>query len=133
MPYLNAKIPAGQSAETASKVAAVLADLTVEVLKKKRELTSVAVEFIPPAQWFIGGPSAAAQNVATFYLDIKVTEGTNTKEEKAAYVAKVFAALEAVLGPLHPASYVVIHEIHADAWGYEGATQEFRYIQGKAL
>lgn len=133
MPYLSAKISGPQSPEMTNKVATVLADLTVEVLKKKRELTSVAVEFVSASQWFVGGASVATQNVATFYLDIKVTEGTNTKDEKALYVSKVFLAFETLFGKLHPASYIVIHEVRGDAWGYQALTQEFRYIKGKAL
>lgn len=133
MPYLNAKISGTPSADTASKLAAALADLTTEVLKKKRELTSIAIEFVPETQWFAGGATVAEQNLATFYLDIKVTEGTNTKDEKASYVSKVFAAIASLLGKLHPASYIVIHEVRGDAWGYQGSTQEFRYIKGKAL
>src|SRR5215467_12091411 len=131
MPYLNAKISTPHSAETASKIAGVLADLTVEMLKKARELTSVAIEFLPPDQWFVGGPPVSAQGLNTFFLEIKVTEGTNTKDEKARYVSGVFGAMESLLGTLHPASYIVIHEVRADAWGYQGSTQEFRYIKGK--
>jgi 4-oxalocrotonate tautomerase len=48
-------------------------------------------------------------------------------------VQRVFAGMQSILGPLDPASYVVIHEVRADAWGYGGATQEFRYVAGKAL
>ena len=133
MPYLNAKMSGPPSSDTANRAAALLADLTAEILKKRRELTSIAVEFVPATQWFVAGMSAAAQNVATFYLDIKVTEGTNTKDEKALYVSKVFSAIELLLGKLHPASYIVIHEVRGDAWGYQGSTQEFRYIKGKGL
>jgi 4-oxalocrotonate tautomerase len=133
MPYLNAKLCAPESAETTVRIAALLTDLTAEVLRKKRELASVAVEYLAPQQWFIGGTSLASQGVATFYLDIKVTEGTNTKDEKALYVQKVFAAVEAVIGKLNTASYIVIHEVRGDAWGYQGATQEYRYINGKRL
>ncbi len=118
MPYLNAKLCAPESAETTAKIAALLTDLTAEVLRKKRELTSVAVEYLAPQQWFIGGTSLVSQGVTTFYLDIKVTEGTNTKDEKALYVQKVFAAVETVIGKLNPASYIVIHEVRGDAWGY---------------
>lgn len=75
----------------------------------------------------------STSGVSTFYLDIKVTEGTNTKNEKAAYVKQVFAGMEAILGRVASASYIVIHEVHADAWGYQGETQEFRYIKGKSL
>jgi 4-oxalocrotonate tautomerase len=40
--------------------------------------------------------------------------------------------MTALLGDLARASYVVIHEVNADAWGYSGQTQEFRYIRGKS-
>ena len=81
MPYLNLKLCASSSPETASRLAQCLTDLTAEILKKKRELTAVAVEFVAPAHWHIGGASLAAQSLRSFYLDIKVTEGTNTKDE----------------------------------------------------
>ncbi|MHB1334150.1 MAG: tautomerase family protein [Sulfuriferula sp.] len=133
MPYLNAKISAPQSAETTNRIATFLTEFTADVLGKKKELTSVAVEYVAANEWFIGGASVASKGLATFYLDIKITEGTNTKNQKADYVQKVFAAFESVLGNLDPASYIVIHEVRADSWGYEGATQEFRYIKGKVL
>lgn len=133
MPYLNAKLCAPESSETTAKIAGLLTDITAEVLKKKREVTSVAVEYVSPECWFIGGAALASRGAATFYLDIKVTEGTNTKDEKAAYVQRVFSSVEAVLGKLDPASYIVIHEVGGDSWGYQGLTQEYRYIQGKRL
>lgn len=133
MPYLNVKLSAPPSAELSSGIAGRLTELTSALLRKKRELTSVAVEYVPPVQWFIGGSPLAAQESVTFYLEIKVTAGTNTKDEKATFVASAFAAAEALLGHLHPTSYVVIHEVDGDAWGYLGKTQEFRYIQGKTL
>ena len=133
MPYLNVKLSAPESLEKTAKIAAVLTDLTADVLKKKRELTAVAIEFVVPQHWFIGGTSLHEQAISSFYLDIKVTEGTNTKDEKSRYVAQVFASIEAIIGTLAPASYVVVQEVHADAWGYQGQTQEFRYIRGKVL
>jgi 4-oxalocrotonate tautomerase len=133
MPYLSVRICAPQSAETTGKVAAFLTELTADVLHKKKELTSVAVEYMPAHQWFIGGTSLSSQDAKTFYLDIKVTEGTNAKNEKADYIKKVFAEFETVLGRLDPASYIVIHEVRADSWGYAGESQEFRYIKGKSL
>jgi 4-oxalocrotonate tautomerase len=133
MPYLNVKICAQQSPDVTNKIATFLTEHTATILGKKKALTSVAVEYLSPSQWFIGGTALATQDLATFYLDIKVTEGTNTKNEKASYAQKVFADFAAVLGKLDPASYIVIHEVRADSWGYAGETQEFRYIKGKAL
>lgn len=133
MPYLNVKVSVTPSAEITRKAAAFLTDLTAEILGKKKELTSVTLEYVPPDAWFIGGLPVLATRGATFYLDIKITEGTNTKNEKADYIAKVFAAFDDLIGPLNPASYIVLHEARADAWGYAGRTQEFRYIQRELL
>lgn len=132
MPYLNLKLCANSSHEEADKIAQFLTDLTADILGKKRELTAVAVEFIAPTHWYIGGDSLAGNSLRSFYLDIKVTAGTNTKDEKALYASRVFAGIEAIVGAVAPASYVVIDEIHADAWGYQGQTQEFRYVRGKS-
>jgi 4-oxalocrotonate tautomerase len=133
MPFLSVSLSAVPSPDVVDKVAAQLTELTAIVLGKKRELTAVAISVTPAKTWYIAGSSLVNQSLTSFYFDIKVTEGTNTKNEKAAYVSQVFSAMSELLGPLAPASYIVIHEVHADAWGYEGQTQEFRYIKGKPL
>lgn len=133
MPYLDCRIGGSHSPEVSAKVALALTDLTAEVLKKKREVTAVAVDFVPSEQWYIGGASLAGQPHKSFYLDIKVTEGTNTKDEKAVFISRVFKAIEGIVGSLNPASYIVIHEVRADSWGYQAQTQEFRYVKGKPL
>ncbi len=133
MPFLSVRLSDTVSPDVANRMAAQLTELTATILGKKRELTAVAIDAVPAGAWYISGEPIAAQGRASFYLDIKVTEGTNTKNEKAAYVSQVFAAMSSLIGPLASASYVVIHEVRADAWGYEGRTQEFRYIQGRPL
>jgi 4-oxalocrotonate tautomerase len=132
MPYLNLNLPVAPSADVAAKAAEVLTQLTAELLGKKPELTAVAITATPLGAWYVGGRALPAGQ-SSFYLDIKVTEGTNTKNEKARYVEAIFDAMKTLLGELAPASYVVIHEVHADAWGYSGQTQEFRYIKGRPL
>jgi 4-oxalocrotonate tautomerase len=133
MPFLNVKISGSESPGVTKQVADVLATLTTNILGKKRELASIAVEHVAGSNWFVGGTPISSQEDKTFYLEIKITEGTNTKDEKAAYVKEVFSAMQPILGKLHPASYIVITDVSGDSWGYEGATQEFRYIKGKKL
>lgn len=103
------------------------------MLGKKRELTAVEVHAAAPGRWHVGGGRLSSQTPVGFYLEVKVTEGTNTKNEKAEYVRQVFDAVAGIFGPLVPASYIVIHEVRADAWGYAGQTQECRYIRGRPL
>lgn len=133
MPYLNVRIAKKESTEVAEKIVAVLMKHTSEVLGKKPEVTSIDINFVSPATWYVGGKALGAKDETTFYLDIKVTDGTNTKQEKAKYVKKVFTDFESILGTITPASYIVIHDVKADSWGFEGKTQEYRYIQSQSL
>ena len=49
----------------------------------------------------------------------------------ARYIAAVHEAMQGPLGPLHPASYVLVDEVRGDAYGYGGLTQERRYIENQ--
>lgn len=133
MPYLNIRLAAEPSQGTAEKISSILLKHTTELLGKNPDVTAVAVDFISPELWFVGGKRVKDLHVATFSLDIKVTEGTNTKIEKAAYCKKVFADIESITGPVSPASYIVIQDVRADSWGFQGKTQEFRFIQSLSL
>jgi len=133
MPYLNVRIAMKESSTVAERIVSTLMTLTDELLGKKPEVTSIAVDFVSPELWFVGGTRVGAAKAVTFYLDIKVTDGTNTKAEKAEYVKKVFSDFEAILGPIEPASYIVIHDVRADSWGFQGKTQEYRFIQTQSL
>lgn len=92
-------------------------------------MTAVAVDVVPPERWFVAGRSLAEQRRAAFFLEVRVTEGTNTKKEKEAYLAEAFGAFSALLGDVHPVSYVHVIDARADSWGYGGRTQERRYIE----
>jgi len=123
MPYLHLALSHTPPADRRAAVAQALTDLTVELLGKRRELTALAITPVPPCQWFVGGTALAGQS---YQLDIKVTEGTNTADEKARYIAQVHATLESLLGPMAAASYVVVDDVDGRAWGYQGKTQAAR-------
>ena len=59
-------------------------------------------------------------------MDIKVTAGTNTDAEKAEMIGLGMAMLSEVVGPAPEASYIVIHDLDAGVWGYNGRTQKAR-------
>ena len=131
MPILDAKFSSPIERDLRAAIASTLSEITARVLHKKPELTAVVVDRIDPAGWFVGGPSLAEQNKASFFLDIRIVDGTNVKDEKADYLRQVFAAMESLLGALHPESYIHVHEVRADAYGYGGFTQELRYIRSR--
>jgi 4-oxalocrotonate tautomerase len=112
-------------------IAAAVTELTAKILHKDPKVTAIIVKSVDAADWFAGGGSLAEQKLASFWLDIHVTEGTNTKDEKAAYLAAMFERMGELLGPLHNESYLHVDEVRGDAYGFGGLTQERRYIAGK--
>lgn len=131
MPILTVALGAAPSPQLAARAASTLVELTSRILHKQPELTSVAVQFVDPHHWFIAGQSLAESGSSTFFLDVRITDGTNTKDEKGQYVAEVFRAMGGLLGRLHEESYVHVHDARADAYGYGGLTQEHRYVRGR--
>ncbi|MFL6710565.1 MAG: 4-oxalocrotonate tautomerase family protein [Massilia sp.] len=130
MPILNVKVSASKSAETTARISATLLELTTRILRKDPQVTSIAIDYVDPAHWIVGGKSLAEQNKSSIYFDIKVTDETNTKAEKAQYIKEAFDAFAALLGNLHEESYIYVQDVRAAAYGYGGRTQEYRYQHG---
>jgi 4-oxalocrotonate tautomerase len=131
MPIINVALSTRPDAVRSRKLAAGISELTQRHLRKDPKLTAIAFSHIDPEHWYAGGKSLAAQGVQSFWLDIKVVDGTNTKPELEAYLAEIFALMQRELGSLHEESYILVHEVPAAAYGYGGRTQEFRFIAGR--
>ena len=120
-----------QSPSLKADIAAAVSELTAKILHKDPKVTAIIVKSADAADWFAGGKSLAEQNLASFWLDVHVTEGTNTKDEKAAYLAAMFKRMGELLGPLHTETYLHVDEVKGDAYGFGGLSQERRYIANK--
>jgi 4-oxalocrotonate tautomerase len=112
-------------------IAVAVSELTARILRKDPKVTAVIVRSVDAADWFAGGRSLADQQLASFWLDVHVSEGTNTKDEKAEYLAAMYKRMGELLGPLHHESYLHVDEVRGDAYGFGGQTQERRYIAGR--
>jgi 4-oxalocrotonate tautomerase len=134
MPLIQVKYASPQhdkSGDLAAAIAAKASALAAEHLGKDPKVTAVIVENVPAENWFAAGRSLAEQRLASFWLDIKITDSTNTKDEKAAFIARTFDAMGSILGRLHEESYVLVHDVHGYANGFGGLTQEQRYVEAK--
>ena len=122
-----------QHSQVASKaaIAAEVNRLSSAFLNNDPKVTAIIVQRVEPEDWFAAGSSLADQGLASVWLDIHVTEGNKTKDDKAKFIAEAFKAMGKLLGPLHQESYIHVHEVRGDAYGYGGLTQERRYIAGK--
>lgn len=127
MPILNVKVSAKKSPELTKQISELLLDLTTRILKKKKEVTAIAIEFVDHDSWVVGGQLLSEQNKNSFYFDIKITDETNTKDEKAIYIRQAFEGFSRILGNLHEESYIHVHDVRAASYGYGGYTQEYRY------
>ncbi|MDP9010807.1 MAG: 4-oxalocrotonate tautomerase family protein [Pseudomonadota bacterium] len=127
MPIINVKVSAKRSNEMTRRIAALLAELTTRILGKDPKVTSIAIDYVDPQDWVVGGKPLSEQKKSSVYFDIKITDETNTKAEKAAYIREAFAAFSELLGDLHEESYIYVQDVSAAAYGYGGKTQEFRY------
>ena len=114
-----------------ANIACAVSEVTAEILHKDPKVTAIIVKSIDANDWFAAGKSLAEQELASFWLDIHITEGTNTKDEKAAYLAEMFKRMGDLLGSLHNETYLHVDEVRGDAYGFGGLTQERRYIAGK--
>ncbi len=130
MPTLSLRIAPLHNAAHYAALARQLTALTARVLRKRPEVTAVMIEDLPTARFCIGG-LASEQPIAC--LEIDITLGTNTQEEKQQFVRAAHALLRLLLGNLHEASYVIVRELPPGDWGYGGLTQAQRQAQREAL
>ena len=126
MPILNVKVSATKSPALTRQIAELLLELTSRILKKDRALTAIAIDYIDHDCWVVGGSLLSEQNKNSFYFDIKITDETNTRAEKAQYIRAAFEGFAKLLGNLHDESYIYVQDVRAGAYGYAGLTQEYR-------
>lgn len=128
MPIINLKVSGPEDRALAQELANEIGRLTKEILNKKPEVTVVILSFVPDHLWFVNAVSLAELKTRSFHLDIKISDSTNLKTDKANYIKAVHNSLAHILGNIHPVSYTAIQEIKADAYGYEGLTIEYKLI-----
>ena len=128
MPMITVRyVTASPHSDLRSYIARLAARLGAERLGKDPEVTAVLVEEADPQGWFIAGTHPTEAGLSAFWLDIKITAGTNTKAETTAFVRAAFDGMADLIGPLHPECYVFVHAVDGDAYGYGGRTQNGRW------
>ncbi|MFN7025916.1 MAG: tautomerase family protein [Pseudorhizobium sp.] len=109
------------------EIAQRITRLSAEILGKNPQVTAVLVEPASPDSWIIAGEKPTEAGLSAFWLDIKITNGTNTKDQTTAFVREAYSTMQELLGQLHEESYVHVHATDGDAYGYGGRTQNGRW------
>lgn len=122
MPFARLTLSHEPSLDQGRQLCTELTDLIANALGKRRDLTSVLIEVPGAHRWTVG----ADEQPAAAHLEVSVTAGTNSEEEKTAFIASAMSLLRRTLPDLHPATYIVVKEHPATDWGYDGRTQADR-------
>jgi 4-oxalocrotonate tautomerase len=107
-------------------LAQALTTLSAEVLHKQADVTAVVFQRSAPQSWWVG---AQQVHQPVYFLEIRITQGTNSVAEKEAFIAQAHDLLCQHLNDgraLPQANYVCVQELPATDWGYAGRTQEAR-------
>lgn len=127
MPYLKIHVFSEPDSVLADKISKNITDLTAQLLNKDPDVTVIDLEFVSlQGGWYIAGERQQTHQSKTFYLNIKITKGSNTPEEKNRFIHEIYYTMSKLLGPINQASYVLIDEIDGNSWGYGGITQKSR-------
>jgi 4-oxalocrotonate tautomerase len=78
MPYINITISGKSDPKLSARIAEQVSNLTKQHLRKDQNVTAISVSYIDPEHWFASGRSLISQGKNSFWLDIKVVDGTNT-------------------------------------------------------
>lgn len=127
MPGIKLTVSGTPDEALSRRLATELTNLTCTILRKKPDRTMVQVRYLPREHWFIEARSLAEHGRNSFRLELTITAGTNTREEKAIYQKRTFDLLAELIGNLHPHSNVHIIDCDAASYGYGGLSQEYRY------
>jgi 4-oxalocrotonate tautomerase len=129
MPTLSLRVSRPLDPPRRAALAEALTAITTRTLLKQAALTAVLIESLPAGSWFIGVSESTAPAAQ---LEIAITAGTNSAEQKAEFIAACYAELQHQLATdgeaLASTSYVIVHELPAGDWGYGGQTQAARRL-----
>lgn len=122
MPFARLTLSSNLPAHEGGPLCEALTTLIANELGKRHELTSVLIDVPGAHHWTIGG----CQQALAAHLEVSVTAGTNSEEEKRSFMASAMALLRGALPDLDPATYIIVKENPATDWGYDGKSQADR-------
>lgn len=126
MPYINIRVGARLNDGQKSALYEQTTLLMQQIMKKRREVTVVHIQESEAQQWSANAAQLTDSEATAVYVDIKVTKGSNTADEKKTMIAQTNKMLQDIIGTIQQASYIVIDDIPGDCWGYDGQTQAMR-------
>ena len=127
MPHIDIQLSGSRDRELGRRAAEVVSRLTAEILGKVPADMAVTLEYIADEDWMVGGKSLAELSAASYFVEVSITDETNTKSQKAEFIRQVHEAMRGLRAAVHEVSYVYLIDARATAYGFGGRTQERRH------
>lgn len=129
MPYINIRLGCKLNSMQKQELNKKTTELMNKVMGKNPEVTVVHIMESEQNNWSVNSLELSNNEPIGAYVDIKVTEVTNTPEEKSKMIKETVLMLKNTVGAIQEACYVVVHDIPANSWGYNGMTQQARAMK----
>lgn len=121
-------LAAGQIAQLQQQVTVLMSD----ILGKRRDLTVVAVDRAEADTWSADGQALNTTSRCA-QIEAFITAGSNSEDEKCAFLQAAHAMLLDVLGRADAPVYIIVHEVPASDWGFDGLSQAARRLAAAAV
>lgn len=129
MPHITIQLSGSRDRALGQRAAQAVSQLTADILGKKPSDMAVTLDYIADEDWLVGGKSLAELSAASYFVEVSITDETNTKAEKAEFIRQVHEAMRDLRAAVHEVSYVYLIDARASAYGFGGRTQEWRHQQ----
>jgi 4-oxalocrotonate tautomerase len=109
------------SDEKQQRLVTAIGELLASDLGKEPEATVVYVNLVSAERWYVAAEHPGGATGA--HLEVSITSGTNTAEEKGNFLRHAYELLAETLGALPAAVYVALYELDGESYGYNGISQ----------
>lgn len=126
MPFVRISLAGhAHAADQVAELQQQATGLMSDILGKRRDLTVVAVEKAEATAWSVGGEALKAA-ARCAQIEAFITAGSNSDEEKRAFQRAAYAMLREILGHTDAPVYIIVQEVPAPDWGFDGLSQAER-------
>lgn len=122
MSFVNFQISSQLNDCQKSKIQRETTQLLSRFTKKNESATVVNISESLPDQWAVNGSPLSKEQPPSVFVDIKLAEGNHLPSEQSTIISKIVEMLSKILGSIRDTCYVVINEVTAMSWGYQGRT-----------
>jgi len=122
MPYVRVGFskPVLSPGDFALPLSEGITDAIDDVLGEGHEPTVIQFNRTDPFFWSVNGQEVSEALPGIAAVEVFIVKGAMDSKQIESTISKIYEILNRVLSPLHEESYVLVHELPDNSWGYGG-------------